>query len=271
MLKWRVTPYSELLRPCIYIHYCVYCRLSEGSVLHGDSEDPASFCALVQACKHGLRSWGGGGGFVKEYVVPQPEPSSPPQSVRCFQIHGSNSDLFSESGEVHQCRPSAPPPPLWDESVHPRVEAAGVKNCLRISSVSDTCRMDRWICVASANNVDVAPKPLRRKRVPVGEGWGGRSGIWLGSPPGCLTMKVFWACLSRVTTRWRDCTSHMALERLGIPQEGLEYVARRGRGMSGIPSLWGSSETVRSFLLNSHTHTWGDKDWPSKTSGSGLK
>lgn len=239
MLKWRVTPYSELLRPCIYIHYCVYCRFSEGSLLHGDSEDPASFCALVQACKHGLRRWG-----ALWRSVWYRSPSHPVLvQAKCEMFPDSRLKLKLVFRECWSPPVSSICSSTLGWICASELEAAGVK--LPQDLV-------KWVTLAEWTGGSVwhqqqcwhGTKPLRRKRVPVGEG---RSGIWLGSPPGCLTMKVFWACLSRVRTRWRDYTSHMALERLGIPQEGLEYVARGGRGMSGIPSLWGSSETVRSF------------------------
>ncbi|TWW60112.1 hypothetical protein D4764_05G0002020 [Takifugu flavidus] len=58
---------------------------------------------------------------------------------------------------------------------------------------------------------------------------------WLGHlvrmPPGRLPGEVFRACPSgrrppgRPRTRWRDCVSRLAWERLGIPPDELEEVA----------------------------------------------
>lgn len=53
-------------------------------------------------------------------------------------------------------------------------------------------------------------------------------------PLGCFPGKLFWAHPTgrrpqgRLRTHWRDYISHVALERLGIPQEKLEDVAREG-------------------------------------------
>ncbi|TWW64333.1 hypothetical protein D4764_03G0013410 [Takifugu flavidus] len=133
-------------------------------------------------------------------------------------------------------------PHLWSwspwvmtERTRSRVQAAEMSFLLRVAELS---LRDRVRSSAIREEVGVEPLLLHIERSQM---------RWLGHlvrmPPGRLPGEVFRACPScrrpprRPRTRWRDCVSRLVSERLGIPPDELEEVAREREVLASLLRL----------------------------------
>ncbi|KAK3507209.1 hypothetical protein QTP70_010211 [Hemibagrus guttatus] len=139
---------------------------------------------------------------------------------------------------------------LWvmTERVRSRIQAAEMSFLRRVAGRS---LRDRVRSSVTRQGLGVEPLLLHIERGQL---------RWLGHlfqmPPGRLPGEVFWACPTgkrprgRPRTRWRDYVSRLAWERLGVPPEELEEVARERLNTVQVNTLGKQENTVPSFIMD---------------------